>query len=236
MDLTKILKPGMKIYSLIDGEVEITGISESEKYPICTSGERGSCSVYTKEGRIRYMIGECVLFPSKENHDWDSVTQLTFIRPKRGDYLISRDLQDDEDIDRVFIYNGRYNSFTEKYGCIAGVDYMKNLRILNCDNWTRFAYRYATEEEIEKFNERLLEEKGYVFNKQTNKLDFQGRVKRGEFYYYIGVDGTICQRVEESCDLDEDLYHLGNYFLTEKEAKDCLEKLKTVYKECRRWT
>ena len=201
MDLTKILKPGMKIYSLIDGEIEITEINGNEKYPICTSGERGSCSIYTKEGRLRHGIGECVLFPSKENHDWFSVTQLTFIRPKRGDYLISRDRQDDEDIDRVFIYNGN-----------------------------------ATEEEIKEFDERLLEEKGYVFNKQTNRLDFKGRVKRGEFYYYIGVDGTICQKVEESSDFDEDLYHLGNYFLTEKEAKDCLEKLKTVYKECRRWT
>ena len=96
MDLTKILKPGMKIYSLVDGEVEITKITEDIKYPIHTSGERGSCNEYTKEGHFRYMIGECVLFPSKDYHHWDEIGIEICAQPNRvekgQDYFFITDL------------------------------------------------------------------------------------------------------------------------------------------------
>lgn len=238
LDLTKLLKPGIKLYSLIDGEVEVVNIdnNSNSRYPIETKNEAGVINDYTEDGKYRYDAGECILFPSKTNHDWNSVTEIMLNPPKKGDYLISRDLDDSFDTDRVFIYNGNYNLATGKYGCIAGIDYINRLQVLEGNNWTQFAYRYATEEEIEKFNKRLLEEKGYIFNKDRNKLEFQGRAKRNASYYYIGVDGIVYKGTETSSLCDDTLYHLGNYFLTEEEAKKCLKKLKVVYKECKRWT
>lgn len=169
MDLTKILKPGMKIYSLVDGEVEITKITEDIKYPIHTSGERSSCNEYTKEGYFRYMIGECVLFPSKKERDWSKVTILALLPPKNGDYLVTK--CGFCGMDRVFIYNGTYRK-DESYtilGAYAGIDTNGDLKY-NTSSWTTHAYRYATEEEIREFDERL-KTKGLYFDKVKFRLE-----------------------------------------------------------------
>ena len=170
MDLTKILKPGMKIYSLIDGEIEITKITEDIKYPIHTSGERGSCNEYTKEGYVRYMIGECVLFPSKEERDWSKASILALLPPKNGDYLVAR--CSSCIMDRVFIYNGicRRDGSYSILGAYAGIDTNGDFSKYNTSTWTTHAYRYATEEEIREFDERLKKE-GLYFDKVKFRLE-----------------------------------------------------------------
>ena len=75
IDLTKILKDcpkGMKLYSTIFGEVEF--IECDDLYQIVVAKE-GRYYYFTSQGAfifegIKYHMGECVLFPSKDQRDW----------------------------------------------------------------------------------------------------------------------------------------------------------------------
>lgn len=77
LDLTKILKDaprGMKLYSPAFGVVEFSCINEDEgHYPIEVFAYPGDEESFTKDGKfINTPDAECMLFPSKENRDWDS--------------------------------------------------------------------------------------------------------------------------------------------------------------------
>ena len=75
INLTKILKDcpkGTKLYSTIFGEVEF--IECDDLYQIVVAKE-GRYYYFTSQGafifeRIKYHMGECVLFPSKDQRDW----------------------------------------------------------------------------------------------------------------------------------------------------------------------
>lgn len=76
IDLTKILKDcpkGWEFYSSVLGEVEFLRIcDEGElKCPIIVKPVCHSCTEgYTKKGFYFKGIGECTLFPSKDQRDW----------------------------------------------------------------------------------------------------------------------------------------------------------------------
>lgn len=75
IDLTKILKncpEGTKLYSTIFGEVEFVECNILHQIVVA---KEGKYYYFTSEGtfflgRIKYNLGECVLFPSKEQRDW----------------------------------------------------------------------------------------------------------------------------------------------------------------------
>lgn len=76
LDLVEILKDcplGTKLYSTVHGESEFRGIVVGEE-PIatqCWSAQGVMEKFYTADGRVTpYSLGECVLFPSKEQRDW----------------------------------------------------------------------------------------------------------------------------------------------------------------------
>ena len=79
IDLTKILKDcpeGTKLYSTIFGEVEF--IECDNLYQIVVAKE-DKYYYFTSQGtfifeRIKYSLGECTLFPSKEQRDWSKFT------------------------------------------------------------------------------------------------------------------------------------------------------------------
>ena len=75
IDLTKILKDcpvGTKLYSPIYGEIYFEEIRSNGKYPIITITKSIYAATFTKEG-FYYADedGECILFPSKEQRDWN---------------------------------------------------------------------------------------------------------------------------------------------------------------------
>lgn len=90
INIAEILKDcpkGMKLYSLIYGEVELSLIDDTnDNYPICIKTNLGSLVNFTKDGRyaIRFPTAECLLFPSSEMRDWTRFF-------KRGDVLRSID-------------------------------------------------------------------------------------------------------------------------------------------------
>ena len=79
IDLTKILKncpTGTKFYSSIYGEVLFRNINENNvEYPVIVySSFYDSVISFTREGRYANTLGECTLFPSKEQRDWNKFT------------------------------------------------------------------------------------------------------------------------------------------------------------------
>lgn len=77
IDLTKILKgcpKGTKFYNSICGEVRFERIVENVAYPIilsiCNDGYN-TINVTKKGLHYKDFNGECVLFPSKDQRDWE---------------------------------------------------------------------------------------------------------------------------------------------------------------------
>jgi hypothetical protein len=89
MNLVKILKnvpAGTKLYSVVEGEVEFKYITHDFKIIVL---DHNSCEQeYHLSGRLFGcgLDGEVVLFPSKDNRDWD-----TFCPFKKGDVIVSED-------------------------------------------------------------------------------------------------------------------------------------------------
>jgi hypothetical protein len=82
INLVEILKDcpeGTKLYSLIYGDVVLEGVFCGLHYPIVTRGVIGGQQyAFTHEGCYMRLVGECILFPSKDNRDW-----TTFKAPKK---------------------------------------------------------------------------------------------------------------------------------------------------------
>ena len=79
LDLTKILEEcpeGTKLYSSIFGEVVFICIDrESPSYPILIKVSfEPKWRNLTKQGKLYAAVGECTLFPSKEQRDWSKFT------------------------------------------------------------------------------------------------------------------------------------------------------------------
>ena len=76
IELTKILKDcpkGWKLYSSVYGDVSFQGIGDLV-YPIQVSNKRAGVVLLSEKGRFLIGVGECILFPSKDQRDWSKFT------------------------------------------------------------------------------------------------------------------------------------------------------------------
>ena len=76
IDLTKILKncpKGTKLYSLVHEDVLFEGIVD-RVYPIEVSSKNYGIITLSEKGRMIIGVGECILFPSKDQRDWSKFT------------------------------------------------------------------------------------------------------------------------------------------------------------------
>ena len=77
-NIAEILKnapTGLKLYSLVDGDVELVNVNVkyTEDYPIKVYSEDKSNFIFFDEyGKVYKSKGECVLFPSKSHQTWDN--------------------------------------------------------------------------------------------------------------------------------------------------------------------
>lgn len=90
MNIANILKycpEGTKLYSTVHGEVTLMKICEDEDYPIYISISEACYETYTEEGQIYENQGECVLFPSEKQRDWNKFR----IPVNKGDFIVTKD-------------------------------------------------------------------------------------------------------------------------------------------------
>lgn len=111
INIAEILKDcpkGMKLYSLIFGEVKLHKVLTEVDYPIGVEEESGSLKFFSKEGFYvkGYYDTECILFPSSEMRDWSKFF-------KRGDAVFSHSAQ------MIAIFEGwvdsRYTEFKTSF-------------------------------------------------------------------------------------------------------------------------
>lgn len=146
INIAEILKDcpkGMKLYSLIYGEVEFSLIDDTnDNYPICIKTNLGSFVNFTKDGRyaIRFPTAECLLFPSSEMRDWTKFF-------KRGDIVIKNGGG------MAAVFDGWANDTYTEFNTTVN---------LYCDNntgeeevCTTLLFRKATEEERNQFIEKV---------------------------------------------------------------------------------
>ena len=84
IDLTKILKDcpkGWKLYSSVYGDVSFQGIGDLV-YPIQVSNKRAGVVLLSEKGRFLIGVGECILFPSKDQRDWSKFTAPWYEKEK----------------------------------------------------------------------------------------------------------------------------------------------------------
>ena len=105
INLTKILKDcpkGTKLYSTIFGDVEFCHIDESNTYPIKLSVEGECDSSVTADGKHYVEFGgECTLFPSREQRDWNKFTAPWYKKEKFDPKTL-------QPFDKVLVTSGKW--------------------------------------------------------------------------------------------------------------------------------
>lgn len=154
MNIAEILKncpEGMKLYSPIYGEMEFIEIMTST----------GSIHCRTNKGKPHYFYpdgkyepeGECVLFPSKEQRDWN----IFMIPFKNGDVIITTDMTDTYPYENIAIFKEyREKNFRNKMIIHCQFDADGNFLPREMDvlhkNW-----RLANQEEKDNFFKKMAE-------------------------------------------------------------------------------
>lgn len=166
MNIAEILKycpKGTKLYSTVYGEVTLNKVSlEKRDYPINVVKKEGGKEYFTKEGYLYKDCGECILFPSKNQKDWNKFR----IPVKKGDIMMHIDGS------CPFIASGETVTSYPKAVCgISGVFMMGDNNI-----WTSGFYIPATEEVKTKLF-AAIEKAGYRWNSETLELEKIEKIK-----------------------------------------------------------
>lgn len=165
MNIANILKycpKGTKLYSTVYGDVVLDSIYlKNGKFPIMIKDCKGCEHLLTEQGHYMYDVpnSECVLFPSKEQRDWNKFR----LPVKRGDIMMEIDGS------YPFIASGEFtkNGFP-KYIC--GINLENNLQMDMGAGWTSEFCIPASEEVKKKLFDKIAEA-SYKWNSKTLKLE-----------------------------------------------------------------
>lgn len=184
MNIAEILKycpKDTKLYSLVDGEVTLCDVDMDLSYPITVYNKQKNISQYTEDGRLfANSLGECLLFPSKDQRDWSKFR----LPVKKGDIVM------DINGECPFIATGEfYHDIAPKYIC--GINSLGNFQ-LGCAGmgWTSIFYIPASEEAKKELFDKMAEA-GYKWNADTLELEkIESKFKEGDVV--IDDQGNLC--------------------------------------------
>ena len=174
MNIAEILKycpEGTKLYSLVDGEVTLKRIEDYAQYSIEVITNDHKSNLYTKDGLFYHnSLGECVLFPSKDQRDWSKFR----IPVKKGDIMMRYDGS------CPFIVTGElYRGISPIYIC--GINSLGKFE-KGSENrgWTTKFYIPASEEAKKELFDKM-KEAGYRWNTDTLELErIESQFKEGD--------------------------------------------------------
>lgn len=163
-NLISILKhcpEGTKLYSPIYGEVKFTRISIINTILCKATKSNGEITsvAFNRLGRIsrEFSNAECVLFPSKDQRDWDKFR----IPTKKGDVIMFNGQV-------PCLVTGNYSKNKKKWVCglLEDGDFCTN--IIHPSEWCPCFYTFATKEVKDKLFEAM-DKAGYTWDGETLK-------------------------------------------------------------------
>ena len=170
-EILKDKKEGIRLYSPIFGECAFSFVRE-ETDDICVKQRNGEKAFFNSKG-LYNILGECLLFPSKEMRDWRKFSW------KKGDVLVSNDY-----VTEVIFYDWYDDTYTNFYGKHRLDSENKN-NIKYNDAFICTTGRYSIEDKdaaqtyINTIEERL----GGKFNRETLEVEKQPEFKDGDILY-----------------------------------------------------
>lgn len=187
VELLKYCPKGTKLYSTVFGEVKFSEVNPNNMIVVIIKDDWKR--VFHKDGSYS-KYGECVLFPAKDQRDWDKFR----LPVKKGDIMMSNG--------RAFIISDEYaDVFTDKYHkYICGIDTTGAFKVSQSNHhWTNSFYIPASEEAKKELFDKMTEA-GYKWNADTLELEkIKPEFKEGDVL--INEEGNL-------------------YLLTDKIAKD----------------
>ena len=162
-NLVSILKhcpEGTKLYSPIYGEVVLDSVQSKYIYTLAKTNNGATLVVeFTSLGRLHYEFSnsECVLFPSKDQRDWDKFR----IPTKKGDVIMFNGQV-------PCLVTGDYSQDKKNWVCglLEDGDFCTN--IIYPSEWCPCFYTFATKEVKDKLFEAM-DKAGYTWDGETLK-------------------------------------------------------------------
>ena len=162
-NLISILKhcpEGTKLYSPIYGEVVLDSVQSKSIYILAKTNNGATFVIeFTRLGRLysEFSNSECVLFPSKDQRDWDKFR----IPTKKGDVIMFNGQV-------PCLVTGDYSQDKKNWVCglLEDGDFCTN--IIHPSEWSAHFYTFATKEvEDELF--KAMDKAGYTWDGETLK-------------------------------------------------------------------
>lgn len=163
VNLVNILKhcpEGTKLYSPVYGEVVLDSVQSKSIYTLAKTNNGATLVVeFTPLGRLHYEFSnsECILFPSKDQRDWDKFR----IPTKKGDVIMFNGQV-------PCLVTGDYSRDKKKWVCglLEDDDFCTN--IIHPSEWNACFYTFATKEIKAKLF-KAMDKAGYTWDGETLK-------------------------------------------------------------------
>lgn len=157
-EILKYCREGLPLWSPAYGNVRLEECTDSSIIVRTTHGK-----FMTNEEGMLCSDGECVLFPSKEQRDWDKFWpyedgDVLYIETKRNEYVfIYRDKGEEDRVCRYVNLSNREDLLIDSDGYV-------------CSRSELDTIRYATEKEIDALH-RAIEKEGKIWDPVKKELE-----------------------------------------------------------------
>ena len=167
---------GIKLYHICYGDVYLKQVDTYRNAVYVSPFEKECWLRVNIDGKhISEYNGECVLFPSKDNRDWDTFSvdkiELPF-EPKIGDVVA-------DCCDNVFIYQGKYSEYSDNSNFVVFTTFHNDFFVTegNVPFQLSKAVRYATANE-ENLLFDIMNKNGYFYNELKHCISKKEETKR----------------------------------------------------------
>ena len=165
----KNMPKGFRLYSPICGECTLVGVVNNF---IKIEDRDEYIRNFLSDGKLN-ANGECLLFPSKENRDWNTFNKVeSSFKPEIGDVVA-------DCCDNVFIYQGKYSEYSDNANFVVFTTFHNDFFVTEGSDSFQLsrAVRYATVNEEELLFD-IMDKKGYVYNELNNCISKKEETKR----------------------------------------------------------
>ena len=174
INIAEILKDkpkGIRLYSPIFGECAFCCVRE-ETDDICVNQHNGEKAFFNSKG-LYNILGECLLFPSKEMRDWRKFAW------KKGDVLVSNDYGTE-----VIFYDWYDDTYTNFYGKhYLNSEDKNNIKYNDAFLCTTGRYSLEDKDAAQTYINTIEERLGGKLNRKTLEIEKQPEFKDGDIVF-----------------------------------------------------